>query len=58
MDMEWARRGLVNEEALRTLQQQNDELLKQNIVWQAKFETLQYVFSENIILHRHILMFI
>ncbi len=56
MDMEWSRRGLVNEEAYRTLQQHNDELLKQNLVLQVKFETLQYVFSDNVILH--ILIFI
>ncbi|KJA17629.1 hypothetical protein HYPSUDRAFT_206092 [Hypholoma sublateritium FD-334 SS-4] len=49
-DVDWARRGLITEEAHRALQQQNDELFKENNVWRAKFETLQAAY--NLLLER------
>lgn len=45
--MEWARRGAGVEEPHRALQRENAELSKQVFIWQAKFETLQYVFCSD-----------
>lgn len=44
-DLDWPRQGTVYEKPRHVLERENAELLKQTMVWKAKFETLQYVWQ-------------